>query len=582
MKLPLRLLLPFIIAFVLLAYLGLQPGTAAAATNPVINIWYGAHQVFGQLGTPQRWINILGNVSDPDGIGSLVYSLNGGPASPLSIGPNTTRLVASGDFNIEIPITHPMLNSGLNQVVITATDSLNNTSQKSVTLTYHEGNSWPLPYTIDWSSVATISEVAQVVDGLWALEGDSVRPMVRGYDRLIAIGDMAWDDYQVIVPFTIHSTSSSNTGGVGVITRWQGHFPIGDEQPATGWWQIGAYGYYRYRADGNHLALRLSNEEPVKNYDVDLDFGTRYILKMQVETTAQPGGQYRLKVWEDGQPEPIEWQLAAHDSSSDLANGSMLLVAHEADASFGDVSVAPLADVRGSLELRTSGGTINVNPNQTQYLYGQVVTLTAIADSGWSFDSWSGSLTGSTSPVTLTISGDHVITATFTQHSYNLTVEEEGNGTVSVQPVEPTYAYGQVITLTAVPEPGWSLDSWSGALIGSANPATLTMTADRVVTATFILNQHLLEVSRTGSGSGQVTSSPAGIICGGDCSETYDYGTVVTLTAVADTGSTFAGWGGACSGMGSCVVTMDGAKSVTATFTHTQRVVFLPVIVKNE
>ena len=72
-----------------------------------------------------------------------------------------------------------------------------------------------------------------------------------------------------------------------------------------------------------------------------------------------------------------------------------------------------------------------------------------------------------------------------------------------------------------------------------------------------------------GTGSGTVTSTPAGIDCGTDCSESYDYGTEVTLSAVAATGSTFAGWSGAnCSGTGSCVVTMDAAKSVTATFTQ--------------
>ena len=76
-----------------------------------------------------------------------------------------------------------------------------------------------------------------------------------------------------------------------------------------------------------------------------------------------------------------------------------------------------------------------------------------------------------------------------------------------------------------------------------------------------------LSVSKTGSGSGTVTSSPGSISCGSDCSETYEADTDVTLTAAAASGSVFTGWGGACSGTGSCEVTMDAATSVTATFT---------------
>ena len=63
-----------------------------------------------------------------------------------------------------------------------------------------------------------------------------------------------------------------------------------------------------------------------------------------------------------------------------------------------------------------------------------------------------------------------------------------------------------------------------------------------------------------------MTSSPAGVSCGSDCSELYNSGTVVTLTAAAATGSTFTGWSGACSGTGSCQVTMSAARAVTARF----------------
>ena len=88
---------------------------------------------------------------------------------------------------------------------------------------------------------------------------------------------------------------------------------------------------------------------------------------------------------------------------------------------------------------------------------------------------------------------------------------------------------------------------------------------DGEVSAT--LAQYTLTVTKAGTGTGTVTSSPAGISCGSDCSEVFNHGTSVTLTATAAAGSTFTGWSGAgCSGTGACSVTMDAAKSVVATF----------------
>lgn len=76
-----------------------------------------------------------------------------------------------------------------------------------------------------------------------------------------------------------------------------------------------------------------------------------------------------------------------------------------------------------------------------------------------------------------------------------------------------------------------------------------------------------LTVNKSGAGTGTVTSSPSGINCGADCSETYTAGTAVTLTALPDSGSTFAGWsGGGCSGTDVCVVTINADTNITAIF----------------
>jgi List-Bact-rpt repeat protein len=78
-----------------------------------------------------------------------------------------------------------------------------------------------------------------------------------------------------------------------------------------------------------------------------------------------------------------------------------------------------------------------------------------------------------------------------------------------------------------------------------------------------------LSVSSDGSGSGTVTSSPAGVDCGAACDVNFDDGTLVALTAAPAAGSSFAGWSGDCSGTGPCNVTMSAAHSVTATFDDT-------------
>lgn len=70
------------------------------------------------------------------------------------------------------------------------------------------------------------------------------------------------------------------------------------------------------------------------------------------------------------------------------------------------------------------------------------------------------------------------------------------------------------------------------------------------------------------NGMGTVTSNPVGITCGGDCNQNYADGTMVTLTATPNAGHTFTSWAGNCVGTTpTCMVTMDGAKNVTATFT---------------
>jgi uncharacterized repeat protein (TIGR02543 family) len=145
--------------------------------------------------------------------------------------------------------------------------------------------------------------------------------------------------------------------------------------------------------------------------------------------------------------------------------------------------------VQYTLTTNTVGqGSITLNPSGGTYPEGTVVTLTAVPASGWQFDGWSGDLSGTQNPTTITMNSNKNVTATFSQlpvTQYTLTVNTVGQGSVTLNPPGGTYNEGTVVTLTAVPASGWQFDNWSGDLSGTANPTTITMNANKTVTANF-------------------------------------------------------------------------------------------------
>jgi N-acetylneuraminic acid mutarotase len=150
--------------------------------------------------------------------------------------------------------------------------------------------------------------------------------------------------------------------------------------------------------------------------------------------------------------------------------------------------------------------------------------------------------------------------------SDNLT-RDGSRGNVSCVPFcSGKFGLDEEVRLNAVAEPGSQFTGWGGACSGTAGQCSVRLSTDRDVTAVFAMTSATLTVSLTGAGDGMVSSSPAGIDCGATCAASFPIGRVVTLTASPARGSAFAGWGGACSGTGTCIVTLDAARTVTAGF----------------
>ena len=212
-----------------------------------------------------------------------------------------------------------------------------------------------------------------------------------------------------------------------------------------------------------------------------------------------------------------------------------------------------------SLITNTVGlGIIAVDPPGNVFFPGTVVTLTATAsDPEWELTGWGGDLSGLTNPITMTIDADKTVTATFALKQYDLSAVTVGNGNVTLDPPGGTYDSGTVITLTAGADAHWTFAGWSGDLSGLTSPITLTMNANKSVTATFAINQYALTTATVGDGALGV--QPPG--------SPYAAGTVVTLTAVAGPDWAFTGWSGDLAGLTTPItLTMDAAKTVTATF----------------
>jgi subtilisin family serine protease/PKD repeat protein len=284
-----------------------------------------------------------------------------------------------------------------------------------------------------------------------------------------------------------------------------------------------------------------------------------------------------------------------------------------------DAAHAVTATFRGpqTLEVVVTGvegglGAVNVSPpnvacanaaGTTQtcaslHQVGTVVTLDALAGAESVFIGWSGACTNPTGPCLVSMDMAHTVTARFRGPQtleVVVTGVDGGMGAVNVSPPNVAcvngpgttqtcaslHQVGTVVTLDALPGAESVFIGWSGACTNPTGPCLVSMDMAHTVTARF-RGPQTLEVVVTGveGGLGAVNVSPPNIACANGpgttqtCASLHQVGTVVTLDALPGAESVFVGWSGACTNpTGPCLVSMDAAHAVTATFRGIQLVV---------
>ncbi|MEE9437176.1 MAG: InlB B-repeat-containing protein [Candidatus Adiutricales bacterium] len=185
------------------------------------------------------------------------------------------------------------------------------------------------------------------------------------------------------------------------------------------------------------------------------------------------------------------------------------------------------------------GGSLAGAPSQTVVYGGSSTAVTAVPDTGYHFNGWSGSFNGTPNPLTITnVTSDMTVTANFAVNTYTVTFLAGAGGSL-VGTLSQTMDHGGSSTaVTAVPDDGFSFTGWTGDTAGTANPLIISnVTSGMAVTANFTINIYEVHVSSsTGGGTDK------------DGVTMVNHGDSLTITAMANTNYHFTGWDGDAAG----------------------------------
>jgi hypothetical protein len=207
-----------------------------------------------------------------------------------------------------------------------------------------------------------------------------------------------------------------------------------------------------------------------------------------------------------------------------------------------------------------------ITPEDGEFAVNRELEISAIPNENWVFERWEGDHSGTQNPVVIEMDSDKDIAAIFTERNYTLTVNTEGEGTVTervVQQKATDYPSGTVVELTAEPGNNWQFVEWQGDLQGSENPQNITIEEEMEVTALFEPISYPLTINIDGEGSVEENVIQAK-------STDYPFGTTVELNAIPDSAWAFIEWEGDVESTESTVeITIDEPKTVTVVFDRT-------------
>ena len=253
---------------------------------------------------------------------------------------------------------------------------------------------------------------------------------------------------------------------------------------------------------------------------------------------------------------------------TDYLEGGNMSLMHSGTVRIGSptltVDVSPAG--KGNVTINSTI-TPSSYPNTTNWSWDEVVELNATTTvENWTFDHWSGNLSGSQNPTNITMNASKSVTANFVR--YYLNVTNSTGGTVT-QPGVGTFGYAEDenVTLEATNYTGYHFVNWTGdvgtiANVTAAN-TTINMTGNYSICANFAINQYNLTISS--STGGNVTTPGEGTF------GPYAHGTVVNLTAAPDATYNFVNWTGNVSTIANVTaanttINMTGNYSICANF----------------